>query len=158
MKDSQNEQLIVERQREVRSANFIIYGIKETNDSEEGNKENDGITLNSFLEKVNMNIQPKTYIRLGKVKPNTTRPLKVVMPSALDKEKVMRNLGGLKGSEEQFGKINVRDDLSREEREEIKNWVKKANEKNTEENDSKQMWVVHGSPKNGLSLVKITRR
>ena len=32
MKDSQNEQLIAERQREVRAANFIIYGIKETGD------------------------------------------------------------------------------------------------------------------------------
>ena len=100
MKDSQNEQLIAERQREVRPANFIIYGIKETSDSEEGNKENDGTILNSFLEKVIMNIQLKTYIRLGKVNSNTTRPLKVVMPSALDKEKVMRNLGRLKGSEE----------------------------------------------------------
>ena len=53
MKDSLNEQLIVERQREVCAANFIIYGIKETGASEESLKENDGIILSLFLEKVN---------------------------------------------------------------------------------------------------------
>ena len=36
-----------------------------------------------------MNIQPKTYIRLGNVNSSTTRPLKVVIPSTLDKEKVL---------------------------------------------------------------------
>ena len=90
-----------------------------------------------------MNIQRKIYIRLSKVNSSTTRQLKVVMSSTLDKEKVMRNLGGLKGSEDQSGEMNVYDDLTKEERDESK----KANEKNTEENGSKQVWVVRGSPK-----------
>ena len=80
MKDSRNEQLIAERQR---AANFIIYRIKETSGSEESKKENNGIILGLFLERISMSIQPGTYIRLGKSNSNITRSLKRVMPSTL---------------------------------------------------------------------------
>ena len=63
MKDSRNEQLIAERQREVRAANCIFYRIKETGGSEESKKENNGIILGLFLERISTSIQPETYIR-----------------------------------------------------------------------------------------------
>ena len=68
----------------------------------------------------------------------------------------MSRLGNLKNAEEIYHKVSIRDDYTIEEREIIKEWVKKAAQKNKEENT--QSWKVRDTPKNGLRLVKITKR
>ena len=65
----------------------------------------------------------------------------------------------LKNADEQFKKLSVTDDYTEEERHLIRTWVQKANVKNCEENDNSTfVWKVRGTPKNGLRLVKFTRR
>ena len=68
----------------------------------------------------------------------------------------MSILRNLKNAEEIYRKVNVRDDYTIEEREQIREWVKKADRKNKDENTD--AWKVRGTPKNGLRLVKITKR
>ena len=106
-----------------------------------------------------MGAQPKNYIRLGKLNAKKKRPLKVVMENKYEKENVMLNLRQLKGTQIEFGKISVTEDHTIEERQEIKSWVEKAQAKNQDEDDnSKTIWRVRGSPKNSLRLVKLTRQ
>ena len=62
----------------------------------------------------------------------------------------------LKNEEDIYRRLSVRDDYTIEERDMIREWVKKAEEKNKAENT--QAWKVRGNPKNGLRLEKITRR
>ena len=64
----------------------------------------------------------------------------------------MKNLNKLKNADERLKKISVTDDYTEDERHLIKMWVQKANTKNCEEDDnSKFVWKVRGSPKTGCA-------
>ena len=78
------------------------------------------------------------------------------MVNNTDRDAVMKNHKLLKGTEEELGKLSVREDYTKNEREQIKKLVDIAKDKNAE--DCSYHWVVRGSPRNGLHLVKLTRR
>ena len=82
--------------------------------------------------------------------------MKLVMESDDDKDTIMARLGNLKNAEDVFRKVSIRDDYTLEEREMVREFVKKAEAKNAAENT--QEWKVRGTPKTGLRLVKITKR
>ena len=82
--------------------------------------------------------------------------MKIVMKTKNDQVKVMNNLGKLKGTEEQFGKIRITHDYTNKERELIKMKVKEAEEKST--GDTERVYRVRGDPKNGLRLVAFPRK
>ena len=86
------------------------------------------------------------------------RPIKVVMSSVQEKEVVMKNLNRLKNAADKFRKLSIKDDYTREEREEIKTWVAKAKDKNEQNEDSTFIWRVCGCPKNGLRLQRMEKR
>ena len=100
--------------------------------------------------------KPKTIMRLGMIQTDKPRPLKLEMSNINDKEQVMKRLVNLKNAPDEYRKINVRDDLSLQERNLVKEWIKKAAKRNDEENTDE--WRVRGTPKNGLRLVKLTKR
>ena len=105
------------------------------------------------METIGLQTEPKQIVRLGKTNENNKRPLKLVMKSK--DVNVMKRLGNLKNNDK-YRNVSVRDDYTLEERELIKEWVKKANEKNKKDNTDE--WKVRGTPKNGLRLVRITKR
>ena len=152
LKETKNKELIQEKEREKRSSNIIIHGVNENNTEGENS---DKTYVTSFMETIGLQIIPKQIVRLGKVNDNSKRPLKLVMNNRDDKENVMKRLGNLKGNDT-YRSISVRDDYTLEERELIKEWVTKANEKNIKDNTDE--WKVRGTPKNGLRLVRITKR
>ena len=78
------------------------------------------------------------------------------MSNTEEKEIIMKRLVNLRAAEDEFQKLSVRDDYTLEERQLIKVWLQKASEKNKAENTKD--WKVRGSPKNGLRLVKLTKR
>ena len=151
---SRNEEIVQEREREKRSQNLILYGISEVCDADLKHHDNEFII--SFLDKIGVAVRPKQIIRLGKPSDDKIRPIKLVMETDDDKDAVMSRLGNLKNAEEIFRKVSVRDDYTIEEREMVREWVKKAADKNTAENT--QSWKVRGTPKKGLRLVKITKQ
>ena len=80
----------------------------------------------------------------------------LVMKSITDKDQIQARLVNLREAEEIYRKVSVRGDYTIKERELIKDMVNQAHMKNaTEETDT---WKLRGTPKNGLRLVKITRR
>ena len=103
-----------------------------------------------FFEKIIVVARPTKFYRLGKPDPNKIRPLKLEMVNNTDRDAVMKILKLLKGTDEELGKLSVREDYTKNEREQIKKLVDIAKDKNAE--DCSYHWVVRGTPKNGLRL------
>ena len=97
-------------------------------------------------------------MRLGEAKKENEsrrRPIKIIMKSNADKDKVMKNLALLKGTERYFGKISVKDDYTTNEREQIRALTKQA-EKQSEDSPDR-IYKVRGNSKNGWSIVSFPR-
>ena len=139
-----NEQLLEEKERLIRSKNLIIFGVAETGDDADDVKNNDGITIGKFFEAITVQAKPLNFFRLGKPETDKLRLLKLEMASSTERNFAMKYLKLLKGTEN--------------ERVQIKKFVDTAKTKNAEENDPSHYWVVRGTPKNGISLVKLARR
>ena len=157
MKETKNNDLIQEKQREMRSSNLVIYGIHEASEDETILKEQDESFISGFLGTIGVFSEPKQITRLGKLdESKRQRPMKIIMNSPKEKELVMSRLPNLQTADDIYRKCSVRDDYTYEERQLIKEWVKKAEEKNNNEN--RNTWKVRGTPKNGLRLVNTKRR
>ena len=72
------------------------------------------------------------------------------MNNSADKDSIMARLGNLKNAEPIYKSLSVRDDYTIEERELIKEWLMKADNKNKENNT--QAWKVRGTPRKRPSL------
>jgi hypothetical protein len=157
MRDARNEEKIEEFEKEQRSNNFIIHGAEEVGNSVASIKKNDEDYILDIFDEIRMEgYEPKSVIRLGKPNEDRPRPIKVQMKTKAGKDKVMNSLKYLKGTEDIFGKIRVTDDYTKEERDTITEWVKKAEEKSRDDKD--KVYRVRGDPKNGLRLVHFPRR
>ena len=81
---------------------------------------NDVDLVELFFQQINIEARPKKFYRLGKSESNRNRPLKLEMASNLNRDAVMKNLNYLKGSEEELGKLSIKEDLAQKEREQVK--------------------------------------
>ena len=88
--------------------------------------------------------------------PEGTRPIKVVFKDGHEKYKFMRKLTELKNYQK-YSKISITDDMTKMERELVKEWKKKADERNQTESNYDCEWRVRGSPREGLYLKKILK-
>ena len=100
----------------------------------------------------------KSVSRIGKTDSTKKRPIKVIMNNEEDKHMVMANLRNLK-DKDSFRGISVTDDYTVAERQIIKEYADKAKAKNDQESsESKHVWRVRGTRKNGLQLKKLLKR
>ena len=158
IKEAKNEQLAEESDKKLRACNIILHGVNEamSNDKHEA-KKIDESHVNSLIETLGLEITYKSVIRLGKGDPTKKRPIKVVMHTEEDKNKIMSNLRSLKDKEE-FKGISVTEDYTVDERVMIKEWREKAKANNAKEStDSQHVWKIRGTPKNGLRLMKVLK-
>ena len=127
MMATKNEELAEEAERKASSTNIVIHGKEELLPDE------DKLLVDNLM------------------KEDKNRPIKVTFNNASEKEKVMNNLPNLKGKPN-FKGISIKEDLTLNERMTIKEFVNKAKEENVKEpSDTKYIWRVRGSPKNGLT-------
>ena len=138
----------------MRSTNIIIHGVSE--DDEKGKEKDEGF-IKSFLEIIGSDATPESTARLGKFDGGKNRPLKLKFRTENEKHEIMSRLTNLKHAEDKFRRISITDDYTFEERQEIKKWADRAKEQNRIEKGN-VVWRVRGSPKNGLRLVKFTKR
>ena len=124
LNDAKNGQLLEEKDRAGRSKNLIIYGLEEKGNDKDAIKINDGQMTSLFLKKVDVLATPINIYRLGRPEPNKIRPLKLEMASSIERDFVMNNLNRLKGTEEELGKLNVKEDYTKKEREQIRNFCR----------------------------------
>ena len=145
LEQAKNGELIEERGKQKRSNSFIIHGLEGKGTDVDVINNNDAKMIELFFGKI------------GKPTPNKNSPLKLEMANNTERDAVMINLNRLKGSEEILGILSVKEDLTKNERDQVQKYVEMAKEKNAE--DPSHHWVVRGgTPKNGLRLVKFTGR
>ena len=157
IRTNKNDELVQEQERQRRINNIIVYGMtEECEDDGVPLKSQDDFFITSLMEILGVDVLPTSIVRLGKIEPGKNRPVKLAMKSADDKEKVMSSLKRLKDADAAYHGLSIRDDYTIEERELIRKFVQDAAKRNETENTT--AWKVRGTPKNGLRLVKITRR
>ena len=150
MRDARNDAKLEESEKERRSKNIIIHGAKE-----KGNGPEDSQYVKDIFMKVGATSEPVLITRVGVRNESKSRPIKIVMKTVADKEKVMKNLGRLKETEQLFGKISVKDDYTAQEREEIRLLTEKAKQQSTGNED--RIFKVRGSSKHGWKVVSFPR-
>ena len=154
---NKNEEIEEEKDRNSRAKNIIIHGKYEVGVADDKH----------FAENLIKELQigaPKIdkIERIGQEKEQANgttqkRPIKLVLKSEEDKEKVLNNLRHLKGKT-LYKSISITADYTYSERLLISDFREKANIKNDLENDKeKYIWRVRGTPKNGLFLKRLTK-
>ena len=133
------EEQIEDQRKQSIDANIIIHGVKDL----ENKKDIDYV--NELLNDVNLKAQPAYVSRVGK-EFKGMRPIKVAFKDSHIKYRFMKKLTELK-LHEKYAKISITDDLTRTEREQIKEWKKRADKMNKTKSDSDFQWRVRGSPR-----------
>ena len=108
--------------------------------------------VNGIINVLDCGVTPFSVIRVGRRKEQGSRPVKLIMSSVHDKERVMKSLGKLKDAPENIRQISVTDDYTQEERESIRQKVAEAKQMTNSRGEGKYIWRVRGTPKNGLIL------
>jgi len=156
IRESLNKELVQDTERTKREKNIIIHGVVEHRGTEIENQEYDEDFITKLLQIIGAHVKPVTIARLGKPNEERNRPVKLIMNSTENKAQVMSRLVNLKNADELYKSISVKDDYTYEERDIIKQWMQRADESNRRENTTD--WKVRGNPKNGLRIVKVTKK
>ena len=141
------EEQMEEQRKQSRDANIIIHGVEENDTIDDNN------FVNELLNCVNINTEPTYVARIGK-ESKRTRPIKVIFNHSHVKCRFMKNLTKLK-QYNKYANISITDDLTIMEREQVKEWRSKADERNQAMMQNEYKWRVRGSPREGLYLKKI---
>ena len=149
------EEQIEEQRKQSKDPNIITHGVDESED-----ENNDHEFVHNFLKEINfpinINTEPRHVSRIGqKFKPK--RPIKVVFKDGHVKYRFIQRLKELK-QHKKYSNIRITDDLTRTEREVLKEWKMKADHRNKTEPDENYVWRVRGSPRDGLYLKKLPNR
>ena len=156
IQDAKNNDKVEESEQEKRAKNFVIHGADEYGDTPEKVKKLDTDYVIEILTHLGITQKPESVTRLGNPTDTKKRPMKVVMKMKEDKEKVMKNLGRLRGTIDYFGKISVTEDYTQSEREQLRKWSDDAKKKSA--SDPKFDYKVRGDPKNGLKLLQVVKK
>ena len=163
IREQQNEDLAEESEQKRRACNIVVHGFPDSpNQAKELAEKHDGDFVTDLFKDMNVQIEYKSIFRLGTVKQDaeneSRRPLKVILKNEDDKNRMMGNLRNLKGKEK-YKSISITDDNTMKQRTLIKEYSEKAKRANElEDKDSKFIWRVRGTPKNGLKLMKLRKR
>ena len=155
MRETKNEELVQQQEREVRAKN-IIHGCPKAAVIQEV-KEDDNTYVKELLQIIGVEAIPGSTTRIGNRGEARPRSIKIVMGNQNEKEMIMTSLGKLKNAVEKFKRISVTDDYTAEERDAITNKVTEARNKSEVEGKGIYIWKVRGSPKNGLRLIRFTK-
>ena len=137
------------------ACNIIIHGVEEWMDDDEiGGMSDKDYVEKIVLKEMGLNFEIARIHRIGVLTKEREdnekyRPMKVQLKSEDDKIKVLKGLHKLK-----IDQIRITEDLSPSERQQVKEWWKKADEKNLQNKDQTIRWKVRGSPRSGLYLKK----
>ena len=154
LRDEKLEEKLEEQRKQAKQSNIIIHGVPESNDIN-----HDTEFLNELFDATGSKTEQELFFdRIGPSKPAgiNQRPIKVVFCNGHEKDAFMGSLSKLKDVQK-YVKISITDDLTRTERQLIKLWKNKADQRNKVNKNSNFVWKVRGSPRGdpGIYLKKI---
>lgn len=148
IKEALREEEAKENDKQRRSRNVIVHGVveKETNE--------DKLWVEQLLKDTHANVTVKRITRLGKPNEDKKRPILICLSEESEKLKLLGNLPTLKGNQK-YSRVSITEDLTPDERKQLRKLSSEAKELNAEENSSTDMWRVRGNSKNGFFLKKV---
>ena len=142
---------IEERERQNRRKNIIGFGLPESDKPElETRREEDiqkmvGLCRN--ICKIDITSRDvRRAVRLGKATENNERPLLIAMDEETKKREIFLNLNKIRDAERPFNKVVMTHDLTVRQREELKELIKEANQKEQQDETGSFMYRVRGPP------------
>ena len=142
---------IEERERQNRRKNIIVFGLPESDKPEpETRREEDiqkmvGLCRN--ICKIDITSRDvRRAVRLRKATENNERPLLIAMDEETKKQEIFLNLNKIRGAERPFNKVVMTHDLAVRQREELKELIKEANQKEQQDETGSFMYRVRGPP------------
>ena len=131
MKKAMAESAKDTQEKEYRAYNVLIFNAKESGDADRKKRITHDTELIEGLLTV-MKVQPipniEKVVRLGKKQENNARPLRFRVKTLEEKAEIMANLYKLGDADTQYKEMTVRHDLTHDQREELREVVKKAKE------------------------------
>ena len=143
-------------ERESRAKNIVMHGIEESTAEEiEEKTREDWEKINQVLSEIGIQEQlgdQTTMKRLGERTENKKRPILLTLDEKKKKQEIITNARKLKDSEN-FKQVGISHDLTKIQREELKNLREEARKKTTEETT----YIVIGPPERRRIVVKKDR-
>ena len=137
-------------EEEKRKNNLVVYGVKESEDTDKDNRKkhdkDEIIKISKFLgldDFTEYNIV--RILRMGTYAEGTMRPLLVELDSAVTKYKIMRNTYKLKDVDDYKG-WSLQHDMTKEQRENVRKLVEEAKRKTAADESGEYIYRVRGPP------------
>ena len=144
---------------EQRRNNIIIHRMVESAaDKEDQKRADDRKEILSMFKVLGVNCESsdiRRVFRLGKESANN-RPLLVELKEATTKNLILESLFKLKHAEEKIRRVSVTHDMTKTEREQCRELVKEAKEKQTNDQSGEWIYKVKGIPGN-MRIVKLRK-
>ena len=139
-----------QQDKDGRKLNALIYHVSESDKEEPERRKEDDLKFIADL-KVELGVEESeisNIVRLGKRSDDITkpRPMKVMFDSEKSKKGFMCKLGNLANAQDNFKKISVSHDMTKEEREQNKKKVQEAKNLNREHPSEEWVYRVRGLP------------
>lgn len=148
-----------EKTKEIAKCNLIvkhIYDPANEGKTEDEIQERDKTSIKNLMKDLRLEeIEPLQIKRIGKPPTPSNRrprPIKIVLKNEKEKKDILKNVTLLKNTDEM---ISITEDLTWEERSILKEWFRKAHEKNEQEDNKEIKWCVRGSPRTKLYLKRL---
>ena len=145
LRDRENE----EKDRQNRKNNIILFGLPESKATENEQRKDEDIKRIVGLSKTicQVNITEEAISRaiwLGKLKKEKDRPLLITLKEEEKKRQLFQNLNKIRDAGEQFSKVIITHDLTKKQKDELKQLVEQAKEKEKEDQPGEYMYCVGG--------------
>jgi len=140
-----------ENEKVRRSRNVVIHGLVEKE------KEDDNAWAEGLVKDTYTRATIKRVSRLGKPSQQNKRPLLICLSSETEKCSLLGNLFSLKGIQK-YKTISITEDLTPDERQNIKVLSFKAKTWNDKDKSDTYKWRVRGDSKNGFDVIKVKTR
>ena len=98
MEEAKNAELVEEKQKKLRSKNFIIHGVEESSsDNKDDAIKSDNIYINKIIAALKVTSTVKSASRIGLPAQDKNRTTKIVMNTEEERNRILSNLRNLKG-------------------------------------------------------------
>ena len=140
MEETKNAKLVEEKEKKLHCfKNLIIHGVEESSsDSKDDTIKSDDIYINNFIAALKVTSTVKSASRIVLPAQDKNRPIKVVMNTEEERNRILSNLRNLKDIPG-YKPISVTEDYRITERQMIKDWSDKAKAKNKNESHRQQL-------------------
>ena len=129
MEETKNAQLVEEKEKKLRSKKLIIHGVEKSfSENKDDVIKSDDTYINNFIAALKITSTVKSASRIGLPAPDKNPPIKVVVNTDEERNRILSNLRNLKDIPE-YKTISVTEDFTITERRIIKDWSDKPKEK-----------------------------